>query len=82
MEREAKDYAQKYQEIERKIIANSEFISPRSTDLFGMNTSITSANDSSLLTQLEACNQSQILELQLENRKLKSQVEQLENTTA
>lgn len=65
LERESKEHAQNYADLKRRMEALEEFASPRSDG----------GNDSSLLAQMDECNQSQILELQLENRKLKSQLE-------
>lgn len=71
LERDLRASCQKCAELEREMHSMSEFASPR-TSLEGINGSL---NESSLMAQLDAHNQSQILELQLENRKLKAQLD-------
>lgn len=82
LERESKEYAQKCLELERRLEFAVATNSPREITNNSLtnvqdsiNNSFSQINDSSLSAQLDACNQSQILELQLENRKLKSQIE-------
>lgn len=62
LERENKQHAQKYADLERRMEATAEFASPRELH-------------DSLQSQMDACNRSQILELQLENKKLKSKLD-------
>uniref|UniRef100_A0A914MUZ5 Uncharacterized protein n=1 Tax=Meloidogyne incognita TaxID=6306 RepID=A0A914MUZ5_MELIC len=81
LERELRVNRQKCSELERQICSLTEFDSPRIglDNCNGSNTSL--FNESSLLAQLEAHNQSQILELQLDNKKLKAQLENKERNS-
>uniref|UniRef100_A0A7E4VPH3 Secreted protein n=1 Tax=Panagrellus redivivus TaxID=6233 RepID=A0A7E4VPH3_PANRE len=69
LEKEAKDYARKCHDLERRLFAMEDI---------NMANSSHGSHDDSLASQLEMCDKSMMLELQMENKRLRSQ---LDNST-